>query len=36
MATRNASKNRTNKIVEKQKTQNFIQIFQMLDSDGDG
>ena len=35
-ASRNASKNRTNKIVEKQKTQNFIQIFQMLDSDSDG
>lgn len=36
MASRNSSKNRSNKIVEKAKTQNFIQIFKMLDSDGDG
>ena len=35
-ASMSYSKNKTNRIVEKAKISNFIQIFKRLDSDGDG
>jgi Ca2+-binding EF-hand superfamily protein len=36
MASQNKSKTKTNKIVERNKIQQFMNIFQKLDSDGDG